>query len=285
MPGARNSTFLIAAALVAAMVMGGGPPAPGTFAQPLPPELTAPVNDFARVLDQSSAAVLDQRIRGLLKASGDVIVVATVDTVAPYGDIREYAVKMFENRGRGIGGAKQDAGVLVLLAVKDRQVRIETGYGLEEFITDGFAGETSRRMAPYFREGRYGEGLVAGVDRVARRIEEARGITPATPAPAEPEQRRSDRSGGSLPGSLIMLVVFVGLPTMFALLNAATRSRRRRRYPWWAAGPWSGWNSGVGPFGRGRGGFGGGFGGFGGGGGFGGFGGGMSGGGGGGASW
>ena len=94
-------------------------------------------------------------IRALQQATGDVVVVATVETFAPFGDIREYAVKMFENRGRGIGEKGKDNGLLVLLAVKERQVWIEVGYGLEQFITDGFAGETSREfMAPEFRQRR-----------------------------------------------------------------------------------------------------------------------------------
>ena len=67
-------------------------------AQPLPPQLTQPVNDFAGVIDSESAARMDGMIRSLQKASGgDVVVVATVDTFKPYGDIREYAVNWTEN--------------------------------------------------------------------------------------------------------------------------------------------------------------------------------------------
>ena len=63
-----------------------------------------------------------------------------------------------------------------MLAVNDRQVWVEVGYDLEEFITDGFAGETSRRyMAPEFRRGNYGAGLLAGVSRIIARIAERRG--------------------------------------------------------------------------------------------------------------
>ena len=80
-------------------------------------------------------------------------------TIEPYGDIREYATKLFENNGRGIGQKGKDNGLLILLAVKERRVWIEVGYGLEQWITDGFAGETSREvMTPEFRQGRYGEG-------------------------------------------------------------------------------------------------------------------------------
>jgi uncharacterized protein len=115
-----------------------------------PPALTGPVNDFANVLSDADEAEIDKSIRALLEASGDVVVVATVESIAPYADIREYAVKMFENRGRGIGQKGKDNGALVLLALKERRVQIEVGYDLEQFITDGFAGSTSREvMAPY----------------------------------------------------------------------------------------------------------------------------------------
>ena len=109
------------------------------------------MNDFAGVIDAASKAQLDTLIRKLQDATGDVMVVATVKTFQPYGDIQSYAVKMFQNHGNGIGTKGKDNGALILLALDDRQVRIETGYGLEGFITDGFAGETSRSMAPFFR--------------------------------------------------------------------------------------------------------------------------------------
>ena len=110
-----------------------------------------------------------------------MLVVATVKTYQPWPDIQSYAVKMFENGGRGIGKRKEgksDNGMLVLLAVDDRRVRIEVGYGLEPFITDGFAGQVSREaMVPFFKQGDYGGGLRAGAEQVAARLAEARGTT------------------------------------------------------------------------------------------------------------
>jgi uncharacterized protein len=241
-------------------------------AQELPPELTQPVNDFANVIDESSKQSMESLIRSLQQASGDVVVVATIPTFKPYGDIREYAVKMFENRGHGIGQRGKDNGLLILLAANDRQVWVEVGYDLEQFVTDGFAGETSRQyMAPEFRRGAYGPGLLAGLSRIVARIAQGRNVT-LQGVPAETDRAPDVGSGGS-----VILALFV----LFIVLNAIARTRRRRRFGGWGTGGWSGWNSGVGPFGGG--GFGGGGGGFGGG--FGGFGGGRSGGGGGGAGW
>jgi uncharacterized protein len=286
----RASARLAAAAIVAVLSVAGSAPGSAPLAahaiggfeavQPAPPALTAPVNDFADVIDPESERELDRRIRALQAASGDVVVVATVPTFQPYADIEEYAVRMFENSGRGIGDKGKDNGLLIVVAVRDRKIKIEVGYALEEFITDGFAGETIREaITPEFKNGNYGTGLLAGTTRIVNRIAEGRGVTLQN-VPPEPARPRS--TGTGFPWWIIILWILI--------LILSNRGRRRRG-PVWGAGPWSGWNSGIGPFGGGRGGFGGGFGGFGGGGGggggggFGGFGGGRSGGGGASGGW
>ncbi|MBI3403242.1 MAG: TPM domain-containing protein [Acidobacteria bacterium] len=237
------------------------------------PELTQPVNDFAHVVDAASAAEIDRMSRALQAVSGDVVVVATVPTVEPYGDINEYAVKLFENHGRGLGVKGKDNGVLILLALKERRVRIEVGYGLEQWITDGYAGSTSREvMTPEFRNGRYGAGLRAGVEQIVGRIAQARNI-PIEGVRAPRVTVHPTRT--PMPVSVPFIIFIVLL--IISRLGGGPGSRPR----FWGGGGWSGWSSGVGPFGGGfGGGRGGGFGG-----GFGGFGGGGSGGGGGGSSW
>lgn len=236
-------------------------------AQPPPPALTDTVNDFAHVIDDQSRAELDRRIRALQQATGDVLIVATVPTFQPYGDINEYAVTMFENGGRGIGQKGKDNGLLIVVAVNDRKVRIEVGYDLEPLIPDGFAGETIREaITPAFRQGQYGRGLVAGATRLIGRIAEQRGVTiPDLPQPPSADQAAPPH----IPVALIFFLIWLAIVLL--------RSTRRRRRWFWAGGPWSGWTGGVGGFG------GGGF--SGGGGGFGGFGGGSSGGGGASGSW
>ncbi len=242
------------------------------------PLLTQPVTDLAGVIDPASAREMDTLSRTLQTATGDVVVVVTVPTVAPYGDIREYAVKLFENQGRGIGTRAQDNGLLILLAVKERRVWVEVGYELEQWITDGFAGSTSREdMVPSFREGQYGRGLLNGMRRIVGRIAEGRQVTLTgveVPTRTEPER------GLGIPLWVIVLVFFL---IVLLSRSAGGPGGNIRRF-----GRRGGWSSGVGPFGGGFGGgySGGGWGGSGGfGGGFGGFGGGRSGGGGGGAGW
>ena len=248
-------------------------------AQPPPPALTAPVNDFANVIDGPSKVAIDRTIRDLLAASGDTMIVATVATVDPYADVKELAVKMFENRGAGIGKKGKDNGLLVLLAIKERQVWVELGYGMEEIISDGYTADVCRQiMAPFFKRGEFGQGLRAGVEYFALHIADARGVSlTGVRRPAPMPQRRSTGSSGYKP--ILMLLLF-GLFAAVRVIGFFVSPSSGRRSNRWGGGGWSGWGGG----GFGGGGFGGGgFGG--GGGGFGGFGGGGSGGGGGGSSW
>lgn len=269
-PAAGRLSVIVATAMFVALVLSTRT----AVAQPAPPELTAAVNDFAGVVDGNTTRQLEDLIQRLQAASGDVLVIATVKTFQPWPDIQSYAVKMFQNGGKGIGTKGKDNGALILVALDDRQIWIEVGYGLEGFVTDGFAGETSRQtMAPFFRSGDYSGGILAGAMRVAARIAQGRNVNLNLPAA---EARPSGREPPSIPIGWVLLVII--------LLYLANRR-----------GPGSGlrggrrWSSGVGAFGAGSGwsrggGWGSGGGGFGGGG-FGGFGGGRSGGGGGGGSW
>jgi uncharacterized protein len=272
----RRSTFDVRGSAMLVAFVVGVLCARSASAQPSSPlpELTQPVNDFAHVIDSASAAEIDRMSRALQAATGDVVVVATVPTIEPYGAIDAYAVKLFENHGRGVGAKGKDNGALILLAMKERRVRIEVGYGLEQWITDGFSGETSRQvMAPEFGAGRFGNGLRLGTERVIGRIAQGRNVTlDGVRVPRATHQRDST----PIPISLIIL----GFVVVMIVSRLGGGSRRRR---FWG-GP-GGWSSGVGPFGGGwsGGNFGSRGGGFGGG--FGGFGGGSSGGGGGGSSW
>jgi hypothetical protein len=133
-------------------------------AQPLPPELTAPVNDFAGVIDPQSAAEIETLIRRLQDASGDVIVVATVRTFKPYADLQSYAVQMFENHGKGIGTRKGDNGALSSRGTTAVRIEVAWPEGLSPTVR-------GRPAAPPWclSGGEYGPGP-AGVTRVAQRI-------------------------------------------------------------------------------------------------------------------
>jgi len=213
-----------------------------------PPALTAPVNDVAKVIDAASAAELDRIIRALQTASGDVLVVATIQTLAPYGSIEEVAVRMFKQAG--VGTRASDNGALILVAVEDRKVRIEVGYGLEEFITDGYAGDMIRtHMLPAFREGQYGPGLVAATRTIAWRLADARGVTLDEARPAEGGRTRTNLvAPGGISTAVIAFLVWLIINWVNSKTGGGPTGFNRRG----GRGTWSGWHGGVGGFGGGR---------------------------------
>jgi uncharacterized membrane protein YgcG len=136
------------------------------------------VNDFAQVLDPSTKAQLNALVAEVEQRTTAEIAVVVVHTTAPMTP-KEYVTALFNHWGVGKRGT--DNGVMVLLAIHDRQVEIETGYGVEGILPDGQAGEIIRTaMLPAFTHERWGEGLVAGTQRVAQRLlEQAHTLHPS----------------------------------------------------------------------------------------------------------
>jgi uncharacterized protein len=246
-----RSALLCAALLWSGAVRAGEPaiPKPEGF-----------VTDRAGVVGAAARARIVGLAGELQAKTGAEIAVVTVSTTAPLDDFT-YALRVAEAWKPGRKG--DDTGVVFLVAVEDRKLRILVGYGLEGILPDGLVGEISdREVVPAFRAGRVDEGIWRGVAALAARIAEARGVT-LTGVP--PPQR--DARGAPLPTWALILILLVVLAIM---LYQANQPRRFR-------------GGGGLPYGGGLGGFGGGFGG--GGGGFDGFGGGSFGGGGAGRSW
>ncbi|MFA6320592.1 MAG: TPM domain-containing protein [Candidatus Omnitrophota bacterium] len=126
------------------------------------------VNDFAGVISQEYRDKMTDVIKDLRDNTSAEIFVVTVPSMAPY-DEKAYARMLFDNWKPGVKG--KDNGVLVFLAVKERRWRIETGYGVEGVLPDGKCGDIGRAyMVPYFKVGKYGEGLYRGVSVLSRII-------------------------------------------------------------------------------------------------------------------
>jgi uncharacterized protein len=190
-------------------------------------------------------------------------------TIPTSGDetIEEYAVKLFE--AWGIGDREKDEGLLLLVAVADRAVRFEVGYGLEGVLPDGRVGGIIRgQIIPRFRAGDFAGGMEDGLVEAARFVAESKGLPAPVPdgAPRQVARRGEDGNTNAL------VFVLIGILVLAALFSGRGSRGRRRRSSlpwWWFGGPWGGggggWSSGGGFGGFGGGGGGGGFGGFGGG--------------------
>ena len=204
------------------------------------------VNDFAQVLNRMELNKLETMLVSYNDSTSTQITVVTVQSLGGY-EIADYANKLYE--AWGIGQKSKNNGLLILLSMEERAVRMEVGYGLEDRLTDALSRRIIERdMVPNFRSGDYAGGLYAASKSVIQVLEGEKQV----------------------PGSLIIILIVVILIIIVNSKNGGGQSfsgKGRAGYqpPFFF------------PMGGG-GGFGGGFGG--GGGGFGGFGGGMSGGGG-----
>jgi uncharacterized protein len=123
------------------------------FAQPAcayssPGTPTGFVNDFANVLSSETKAELENGLRDFQASTTNEVVLVTVPTLD--GDVvSNYAVKLFEDWK--IGTDERDNGVLLLIALLDRKVRIEVGYGLEGALPDSVAESIIQEMIPYLQ--------------------------------------------------------------------------------------------------------------------------------------
>jgi len=183
------------------------------------------VNDFAGVISTEYKDKLNTLITELeAKASAEIAVVS-VNSIAPYDEV-EFARLLFDKWSPGKKG--KDNGVLVLLAVKERAWRIEAGYGVEGILPDGLCGEIGRQlMVPYFKQGKYGEGLYAGAGEIARIIAKHASQTLDAPLPEERLNRAAHKQSFIVLAAFLIFFfsvwnipwpIFIGLP--FTLIFA-----------------------------------------------------------------
>ena len=219
------------------------------------PKPTGLLNDFAGTIPPGEKQKMEILAQEVLQKTGTSVVVVTMPTIAD-ADVATYVTELYQKWG--IGKKGEDKGVLIFLALKERRVRIETGYGVEGILPDGLVGEILDRYAvPFLKKDQYGKGLYNALVAVSHVIAKDANVELTGGVKVYKTPRRRVRRLGLFPLFFLILILFSFL----------RRGRGGILLPLLLLGSMGG-----------RGGFGGGFGGFGGG--FGGFGGGMSGGGG-----
>ena len=217
------------------------------FAAEKYPSPRGAVNDFANVIDPADTARMEALAREVLQKTGTAVVVATVDTVGENGDYSLYANGLYQ--AWGIGKKGEDKGVLVFLTVKERKIRIETGYGVEGILPDGLVGEIlDKYVVPLLKEGSYGQALYNGMYACSVYIARDAGVQlSGSPAPYRTRVRAENKSINVF-GVIFLLIV--------AALLLGTRTGRSM-LPWLLLLFLSGGRGGGGGFGS-FGGFGGG---------------------------
>ncbi len=216
------------------------------------------VNDFAGFIGFETERILNDMAEEVKAKTGAEIAVVTIRSTGGE-DIEEYAIDLFMDWG--IGQRGEDNGLLILVAVDDRQMWVKPGYGLEGAIPDAFAHEIYYNvLRPAFRAGRQDAGLVQATRMLAERVMAEYGQTLAyddsLASAMEQDLGQSGRLTGRRAISALISSLFPLLIMIFVITMVTRRGIR--------GGPGF-WMGGSGRRGGSFGGFGGGFGGFGGG--------------------
>ncbi|HOW28261.1 MAG TPA: TPM domain-containing protein [Elusimicrobiota bacterium] len=187
------------------------------------------VTDDAGIIDATTRQKMERLLSDLERQAGFEVAVVTLKSLE--GDSIENAANTLFNRWK-IGKKGEDNGVLILVAVEDRKVRIETGYGVEAILPDGACGDIVREhIVPYFKDGRYSDGLYQGTTAVIYRLIRDKGVLlpGMEKLPAPRKTNRGDATGASF-----IVVLFLSF-----VLGKYLRNRFKTPAPsgWVSLGP------------------------------------------------
>ena len=169
------------------------------IAKPIPATL---VTDVAGVLSPEQKQALENKLVAIDDSSSNQIAVVIIPSLDGYPK-EEYATKLF--RDWGIGNKKTNNGILLLIAINDRQIRIEVGYGLEGAIPDITAlNIIDNDIKPAFKAGNYYEGIDQATDNIAK-------AAVGEYKEARPKKTRSKSKGGGGLFLIILIIIFVVL--------------------------------------------------------------------------
>lgn len=244
----RMVTFLHAAALAALIWLTAciAAHADNTY-----PPLTGRVVDGGSVISPEGRQDLETKLANLEQKSGIQLVVATVPSLQGQ-EIEPFANGLF--RFWKLGEAKANNGVLLLVAPKERRVRIEVGYGEEGTLTDALSKIIiTNAMVPRFKAGDFQGGIQRGVDDIIAVLTTDSSEWQKRPALRE-DQHDSDALDAILPFLIFAVVIFV-------IYRSSRRGRGGGGLPWIVptGGGWGGGSGGFGGGGSGGGFSGGGF--------------------------
>jgi uncharacterized protein len=223
----RRALFLLAG--LAWLAFAGA-----AHAQDYPPRPDGPVYDGANILSPATEAKLDGELRAYNAQTGRAIIVATVPSLGGT-NIESYATTLYTDKW-GIGGAKRDTGLLLLIAPNERKMRIEVGYGLHGWFGGIMAGRVINDViAPRFKEGNFDAGVTDGVNAILAHLAKSPEDAVAIEEAAQAAAAQNSRSDGGFPFGVLIWIAFM---FFFFILPIFAGRGRRRKYRSKGDGPW-----------------------------------------------
>lgn len=187
--------------------------APATAA-PNFPALTGRVVDDANILSEQTREDLTGKLAALEQKTSRQLVVVTIPSLQGY-EISDYGYQL--GRAWGIGQAKLNNGILLIVAPTEHKVRIEVGYGLEPIVTDALSSVIIQtQVLPKFRSGDFNGGVEAGVDALIQQLSLDTSDAEKRAAAAEQQGQQGDQGGGGgLASFIILLFIFIAIARVF----------------------------------------------------------------------
>ncbi len=169
------------------------------YAQNFPEKSNKLVNDFTNTLSAAQVSSLETKLVTFDDSTSNQIAVVIITSVGDY-DINEYALEL--GRKWGVGGEKKNNGVILLIALGDRKISIQTGYGLEGALPDVYTKRIIENdIKPFFKNGDYYGGIAAGTDSI---ISLVKGEYKNDSA-----KGKKGGSGGAGSGLIVLIIVIV----------------------------------------------------------------------------
>lgn len=136
---------------------------------PIPPIKGSHIIDQANIIDATTKSILENTIQAHEDSTSNQILVLTIPQL-DNETIEQYAVRAYSEYR--LGSEKKDNGVLLIVSMAERKIRIEVGYGLEGALPDALCGRIIRNdISPAFKEGDYNKGIIAGVHSIILAIQ------------------------------------------------------------------------------------------------------------------
>jgi uncharacterized protein len=187
--------------------------APDSPALPNFPKLTGRVVDDANILSAQTKEDLTDKLTALEQKTSRQLVVVTIPSLQGY-EISDYGYQL--GRAWGIGQAKLNNGILLIVAPTEHKVRIEVGYGLEPIVTDALSEVIIQtQILPKFRSNDFNGGVEAGTDALVQQLSLDTSEAEKRAAAAEQHQPQDDNSGGAIAGFIILLFILISIMRVF----------------------------------------------------------------------
>ncbi|MBN1306377.1 MAG: TPM domain-containing protein, partial [Chitinispirillaceae bacterium] len=201
-------------------------------AAPLPARPQGWVGDYAAVLDAATVAAVSRISQALWEQTGFALIIATVASIGDES-IETYAVKLYEKWG--VGSKDEDEGVLIVLSLDPRRVRIEAGYGAEGYLNDAKTGRLLDQYGvPFFKSGDYSRGMLALSTEIARIVAAEKRVSLTLPVNNDAHRVREEMPRASPLSILFFLIIIIvlastpfGRSLLFWLLLSSLMGGRR----------------------------------------------------------